>query len=288
MNKIVFIFKRLFLAFAILSCCLVSSGCINLKIADEYTINSDMSAEHSFEYLVGNNLYMFEEQIDDSIYEHLEDAGYTDITNVRDENYFGMKGSQYINSFNFDNVKQNDYVQITDNSKDYYIFKYINIDANVNLDEILNTEDADGMVSLNEYKLTINLPIPFVKTNAQKMSDDNKSATWLFYPNNDNFMHFEVVMPNQKNIKITLIGLAGVVGLIILIKLLQLACGNNKKSSSEQKNITEKCPNCSTPINGQEEFCGNCGTKLYKFCPQCGHKNLTNADFCEECGNKLD
>ena len=144
------------------------------------------------------------------------------------------------------------------------------------------------MVSLNEYKLTINLPIPFVNTNAQKMSDDNKSATWLFYPNSENLMHFEVIMPNQKNIKIVLIGLVGVVGLIILIKLLQLACRNNKKSSSEQKNITEKCPNCSTPIDEQEEFCGNCGTKLYKFCPQCGHKNLTNADFCEECGNKLD
>ena len=227
--------KFLTIVLTLISCLLLTS-CVNVKISDEYTVNEDFSIDNTFQVLVDNNMAMFSDEINKALYNSFTEKGFENIVSAYDGYSFGKKGTKHFEASNsISDVINNQYISITDNSIDYFLFKHFDITANIDIQGILSTTDTE-MITLTEYKITINLPIPFSETNSQNVSEDKKSATWYISPSNsNNEIHLECNIINVNNIIITLISLAGIIGLIIAI----IAIQHNKKqkeSYSDEKN----------------------------------------------------
>jgi predicted amidophosphoribosyltransferase len=47
---------------------------------------------------------------------------------------------------------------------------------------------------------------------------------------------------------------------------------------------SKKCPNCSTRMDFDVEYCKKCGTYMPSRCPECGADIQSNSAFCEKCG----
>jgi len=250
--------RKFFTFVSIILCSLFLTGCIDIKVADEYTVNEDLSVDHTFEILVGNNMYAFANRINEGLYENLSDSGYSNIIDAYDSDSFGKKGTKHIElNGEIGSALSNQYVSITDNSQDYFIFKHVDIIANIDFQNILNNNANSDLINFTEYKLTLNIPTAFTDTNAQNVYNEGKSATWHFVPKNGNgTVHFECNVPNKKNIQVLLIGTAVIFGFIILVKVLSYAFSAPKYSN------TIKCPNCGFDIKYNDLFCGNCGCKL--------------------------
>ena len=168
------------------------------------------------------------------------------------------------------------------------MFKHVDITANINFQEILNKNRDAELITFQEYKLTINLPVAFTETNAQNVYNEGKSATWRFAPSSGSgTVHFECNLPNAEHIRLILICVAGLFGFILFIKIVSFAAS---------KKYYETCPNCGSKIAVGGTFCGNCGYKLVndifedevtERCPQCGAELIEDALFCGNCGYKL-
>lgn len=286
--------KKLFTFLSICLCSLLLTGCINMKIADEYTLNEDMSIDRTFQILVSNNMYGFADQINSALYENLSESGYSNIVNAYDSDYFGKKGTRHIDAdLGMAGAISNKYVRVEDNSQDFFIFKHVDITAYIDFNNILNNNQNSDMVTLTEYKLTLNLPIAFSETNAQNVYNNGKSATWRFAPSSGSgTVHFECNVPNKDNIQFLLICVAGIFGFILFVKILSFAYSISQASSGP------KCPNCGVKININTTFCGNCGHQLYQEpnsvtdensakCPQCGAALKEDSLFCGNCGYQL-
>ena len=52
-----------------------------------------------------------------------------------------------------------------------------------------------------------------------------------------------------------------------------------------------RCPNCSSAVTANSNYCNYCGTPLHqpillKICPRCSTRIPARAKFCPECGKK--
>lgn len=288
--------KKIFLLFSIILCSVFLTGCINLKVADEFTVKEDRSIEHSYQILVGNNMYAFANRINETISEALSEKGFSNIVDAYDSDYFGKKGTQYYELDNgMGNAISSNYVSVNDNSQDYFVFKHVDITAYIDFQKILNENNDKDLVSFTEYKLTINLPVAFTETNAHNVYNDGKSATWRFVPSSGSgTIHFECNVPNKQNIQIILICVACLFGLILLIRVLTFIL-----SFSNRQNDIIKCPKCGEKLEEGTLFCGNCGYNLNQDsyveeisenqikCPNCSAILKESDEFCGECGFKV-
>lgn len=294
--------KKLFTFFSIILCSLFLTGCINIKVADEYTVNEDRSIDHAFQILVGNNMYGFANRINDTLYENLSESGYTNIVDAYDSDSFGKKGFQHFDiNEGMGYAISNDYVTVTDNSSDYFILKHVDITASIDFNKVLNDNADDDLVNFTEYKLTINLPVAFKQTNASNVYNEGKSATWYFVPKSGKgTIHFEFYIPNKDNIKLLLICVAVFFGFILLIKILSLLNSSVPASQSKSEDNSKECPNCGVRLKKDDAFCSECGCKLDNTdsvtntinkldnkCPNCGTELNDEDLFCGNCGYKI-
>ena len=287
--------KKIFTIFSICLCSLFLTGCINMKVADEYTLNDDLSMDHTFQILVSNNMYGFADKINSVLYENFSESGFSNIVNTHDNDYFGQKGTRHLYAGSgLSGDISNKYIRVVDNSADYFIFKHIDINAYIDFSNMLNDIDNSELITITEYKLTLNLPVAFTNSNAHNVYNDGKSATWRFLPSSGAAtVHFECNIPNKDNIKFLLICVAGIFGFIIFIKILSVVYSINNSSSNK------KCPNCGAKIKNNRTFCNNCGHQLYhetkvseeinnnQKCPNCGTELNNDDEFCGNCGTKV-
>lgn len=290
-------FKKLFSIISILICSVLFTGCINMKITDEYTVNKDMSVDHTYQLLVDNSMSGFSDEINSGLHENLAERGFSNIVNAYEGNYFGKKGSKHIEAdSNFGESFNNKYVRVTDNTKDYLLFKHVDITANIDFQSLMEGTADSELINLNEYKLTINLPVKFTESNAQNVYNENKSATWSFVPKDGKgIVHFECNVLNMPIIIILLAVLFAAVAFLVLAKFVSTILGTKTLAKNT-------CSNCGTAIKGDEVFCGNCGAQIDKSdavlnkvesneaskkCPKCSATISEEDVFCAECGSIL-
>ncbi|MCM1264893.1 MAG: zinc-ribbon domain-containing protein [Candidatus Gastranaerophilales bacterium] len=247
--------KKILSILMLILCSFFLTGCVNVKIDEELTVNPDKTVNHSVKCLVSNNVSMFADEINDGFSTTLKDAGFVNIIPVTDMDYFGMQGMKDIA---VDDLTQswNKYFSVENNSKDYFIFKYVNMTVNVDVSSIFDGYNND-VVKLSEYKFTLNLPVKMLECNSQNIFNDGKSATWYFGLNESNSMHVEFIAWDVKNCVIAGISLSGIIILTIVLILLR-----RKKRKSENAINKKLCPYCSAPIKDDDTFCGSCGKKL--------------------------
>ena len=85
-------FTNIILLFAF---CIMCTGCVELKVQEELTINPDRTAEHSLKCLVNDEMGGFSERINETISSKLQEAGFVNIVPAKEMGYFGMKGTKH-------------------------------------------------------------------------------------------------------------------------------------------------------------------------------------------------
>lgn len=241
--------KKFLLMILLFISSVIMTGCVDVKIDEEITINKDKTIAHELKCLINNNVSMFESEITEGLISGLKDAGFSNISQIREGNGFGVKGES-ISAINDDlSSVTNQYITITNNTRDYFIFKHYDINANFDLNSLVGDDYNPNLVSLSEYKFTLNLPVKISKTNAKNVFNNNKSATWYFYVDNDNFIHIECNVINPVNLIISLLCLS----LIILLSVQNLLRKYSK---------THKCPKCGSKIKQNDIYCSKCGYEL--------------------------
>ena len=266
--------KRFILIFILFLSSIFLCGCIDLKIDQEITIFNDKNITHSMKILTSDNVIYFREEIENRLISEFKKAGFTDITRVNDANYFGICG---IKNNNLEEVKNdfnnNNLFSIDDRSIDYFFFKHISVNVNFKLGELLHDEDKN-LISLSEYKFTLNLPVKIINSNADNLLNNGKSAVWYLSPYETNNIYIECIVYNYINIAIiTFIFLLSIIfSIIVIIKNNQCSTMDDNEpinvglKSLQKDNIKNNiCPNCKQKISTEDIFCGNCGYQLKKI-----------------------
>ncbi len=219
--------KKLVSIFLLVFCTVFLTGCVDLKINEELTINQDGSMDHSIQFLSSDNMLIFEKEIKDGFTKTLSEKGFGNLSPVKEMDYFGVKGSNHIDKtgkigyFDLSSCydSSNKYFHLIDNSVDYFLFKYYDLTVNVDVDGMFSDVNNE-MVTLSEYKFTLNLPVKILESNANNVYNNNQSATWLLSIGGKNSIHAEFIVINIQNIVILTCSL--VLLLILLIVLLIL------------------------------------------------------------------
>ena len=156
-------------------------------------------------------------------------------------------------------------------------FKYYDITVNVDINGMFDSVDNE-MVTLSEYKFTLNLPVRIQYANANNVYNDNKSATWLFTRDGQNSIHVEFYVINYENIIIV-----GSVLILLIVLLIVLIIINNVKKKKRKRRNQARPQNINPPENTEQQK-----TVGYsKYCPNCGAKLGPEDVFCGECGTKV-
>lgn len=257
--------KKIFIFVMLILISSFTTGCVNVKINDELTINKDKTVNHTIQILASDNANMFQERIEEEIIKTLNNIGIHNTTQVSEIDHFGIKGSK---DFSLEDIPNqgNQYFSIQDNSVDYFVFKHMNYTANINVD-FLFSEYEPNLVTLEDYKFTLNLPEKITNSNAQKVFNNSKSATWHLKQDQNNTIHVEFNVINPLNIVISVLLLCSIILFIIIIMYTKNK-KNNKFSNQETINKNEDS-------QYSVQYCGNCGTEIksnIKYCPNCGTK----------------
>lgn len=247
--------KKFLSFFMLILCSFFLTGCVNVKIDEELTLNPDKTATHSVKCLVSNNVSMFSEEINEGFTTTLKDAGFVNIIPVTDMDYFGMKGIKDVSTEDM-TQSWNKFFTVEDNTKDFFIFKYVDMTVNVDISSMFDGYNNE-VVKLSEYKFTLNLPVKMIECNSENIFNDGKSATWYFGLDQSNSMHVEFIAWDINNCIIAGVSLVGI--LILLTVLILLKQRKRKSEKALDKNV---CPYCSAEIKPNDVFCGSCGKKL--------------------------
>lgn len=256
--------KKIFLFIMIILVSTFTTGCVNVKINEELTINKDKTANHTIQILASDNVNMFQDRIEQGMTNSLNNLGMLNTSQVSELDYFGIKGSK---DFSFEELsnQENQYFKIQDNSVDYFVYKHMNYTVNIDVDNIFKEYDPN-FVTLEDYKFTLNLPVKITNSNAQNVFNEDQSATWHLSRNANNTIHVEFNVINPTNIAISIMGLF----LILLFTIIIFVSIKMKNKKTNTPIITDQSNNLAD-LN--DCFCGNCGTKVkpaMKYCPNCG------------------
>ena len=250
----------------LVSLCIMCTGCIELKVQEELTINTDRTAVHSLKCLVNDEMDGFSERINETISSKLQEAGFVNIIPAKEMGFFGMKGTKH-QELNQVTQSFGKYFSFFDNSTDYFLFKYIDVTLNIDMTSILHDIESE-IVTLTEYKFILNLPVKIKQSNSNRIYNKGKSAIWYLGKNMDNSIHVEFIAWNIENIILTTILLF----IILLIFLTTIVARKNAKNTklhtnNEQNSVAlvkkDICPHCSAILDDNAKFCGNCGNKIY-------------------------
>lgn len=257
--------KKIFIFIMLIFICSFSTGCVNIKINEELTINKDKTANHTIQILASDDDNMFQERIEEEITNTLNNLGIYNTTQVSEIDHFGIKGSKDFSLEELPN-QGNQYFSIQDNSIDYFIFKHMNYTANINVDSFFS-EYEPNLITLEDYKFTLNLPEKITNSNAQKVFNNAQSATWHLHRNQNNTIHVEFNVINPLNIVISILLLCSIILFIIIIIYTRNKENNdvsNHKTINKNENSKDNvqyCENCGTEIKSNIKYCPNCGTK---------------------------
>lgn len=297
MNKVL---KNIFLFLIIVLISSFTTGCVNVKVSEELTINKDKTANHTIQILASDNVSMFQERIEQGITNSLNNLGILNTSQVSEIDYFGIKGSK---DFSLDELSNqgNQYFSIQDDSIDYFIYKHMNYTVNIDVDAIFKEYDPN-FVTLEDYKFTLNLPVKITNSNAQKVFNEDKSAAWHLYRGSNNTMHVEFNVINPTNIIISVVGVflifSFIVILFVVITNKKHRKANTTKLTQNQEHTNSEtcfCGECGAKINHNVEYCPNCGAKIkvstfkndIQYCGNCGTQIKSSMEYCPNCGMEI-
>ena len=118
------------------------TGCVDVKINEEVTVNTDKSIDHSISLLASDDASFAEDCIKEKFTEILKDKGFGNFVEQKEFDFFGIKGSTHIdmnkkNSYPDGILRtniSNKYVHLSYNSTDYYLFKYYYLTVSIDID----------------------------------------------------------------------------------------------------------------------------------------------------------
>ena len=261
MKKITYIITLIFFSIFL-------TGCVDVKINEEVTVNADKSIDHSISLLASDDVSFAEDCIKEKFTEILKDKGFGNFVEQNEFDFFGMKGSTHIdmdkeNSYPDGILKtniSNKYIHLSDNSTDYFLFKYYDLTVSIDIDA-MHKDVQNDLLNLLEYRYTLNLPVKIRNSNANNVYNDDKSATWILAKNSKNSLHVEFIIINIEH----LIIISSILIILLLLLTLRMHIISKKKNNKRIKIQTNKqCPNCKSIVNISDDFCTKCGTKLIK------------------------
>lgn len=258
MKKFTYIITLIFLSIFL-------TGCVDVKINEEVTVNSDKSIDHSISLLANDDASFAEDCIKEKFTEILKDKGFGNFVEQNEFDFFGIKGSAHMdmdkkNSYPDGILKtniSNKYVHLSDNSTDYFLFKYYDLTLSIDIDA-MHKDVQNGLLNLLEYRYTLNLPVKIRNSNANSVYNDDKSATWILAKNGKNSLHVEFIIINIEH----LIIISSILIILLLLLILRMYFINKNKKHNKKTQLNRLCPNCKSAVNVSDVFCTKCGTKL--------------------------
>ena len=98
---------------------------------------------------------MFSEEINEGFTTTLKDAGFVNIIPVTDMDYFGMKGIKDVSTEDM-TQSWNKFFTVEDNTKDFFIFKYVDMTVNVDISSSqVNSVNKEYLLCLPSAKYII-------------------------------------------------------------------------------------------------------------------------------------
>lgn len=266
--------KKILFGLLLISCSLFLTGCIDIKVDEELTLNTDKTMTHSVKLLASDTACFVGDTVMDSFRDALKNNGFETVVPAREINYFGMKGVNQLEKISSIGGI-NKFFSVTDNSLNFFIFKYYNITVNADLSSLFSDVDND-VVTLSEYKFTLNLPVKIFKSNAYSTFNDEKSAVWYLATDGQSILHVEFIV---FDLVCSLIFL-GVIILAILfsvfvvtkkdkheskidqVKEIIKSTDTNNENTENETLTSSYCSNCGASVSEEDMFCGECGAKL--------------------------
>lgn len=244
------------------------TGCVDVKINEEVTVNADKSIDHSISLLASDDVSFAEDCIKEKFTEILKDKGFGNFVEQNEFDFFGMKGSTHIdmdkeNSYPDGILKtniSNKYIHLSDNSTDYFLFKYYDLTVSIDIDA-MHKDVQNDLLNLLEYRYTLNLPVKIRNSNANNVYNDDKSATWILSKDGKNSLHVEFIVINIEN----LIIISSILIILLFLMILRMyLVSKNKRNNKQKVQINNRCPNCKSIVNASDAFCTKCGTKIIR------------------------
>ena len=238
---------------------LMLAGCIEMR--SHVTFNMDGSADVEFVFALDQALIDSKKKSGDisdpfaEMRKALQSEGFT-VTDYSENKFMGLRAVKHVEDANEVGLALNAldgeinstgeaenllFSQVAGGltiDKSWFYAKYNldctidtkipNLEGNNSQDEWGNLEGAMAR-NMFDFSFAVTFPIKPKTSNAPKVSDEGRTLEWPIDMDSKNHLTAEVVVPNVKNIAIT------VVGVIILLTILTLITRRKRPLSQEEK-----------------------------------------------------